>query len=233
MKSDKIQKTKEGLSSPLYSNIFFDLDGTLTQSEFGIIEGAKLALTHFGVDCSDTEKLKKFIGPPLYVSFHDNYGFSEEDTKEAICIYREYYTATGVYQAPLYDGILELLSDLKKNGRKVMMTTSKPLNLAETVAKNNEIFELFDGIIGPGLDDKNPSKTVLILKAMEMLGLLGDDRERIVMVGDRFYDIEGAREAGIDYIGVLYGYGDKDEFQKAGATHIAEDVAALRKLLLN
>lgn len=216
----------------MYSNVFFDLDGTLTQSEFGILEGAKRALTHFGVDCSDIKKLKKFIGPPLYVSFHDNYGFSEEDTQEAIRIYREYYTSKGVYQAPLYDGILDLLSDLKSTGKKVMMTTSKPLKMATTVAKNNEIFDLFDGIIGPGLDEKDSSKTILIRRAMDTLGLSDHDRDQIVMVGDRFYDIEGANEVGIDSIGVLYGYGEKEELSKAGATHLAEDVAALRKLLL-
>ena len=217
----------------MYSYIFFDLDGTLTQSEFGILEGAKRALTHFGVDCSDTEKLKKFIGSPLYVSFHDNYGFSEEDTKEAIRIYREYYTEKGVYQAPLYDGILDLLSDLKKEGRKIMMTTSKPLQMAITVAKNNEIFDLFDGIIGPGLDEKDSDKAVLIRRAMDSLSLKEDDRDHIVMVGDRFYDIEGAKKVGIDSIGVLYGYGNKEELSKAGATHLAEDVSALQKLLLD
>ena len=217
----------------MYSYIFFDLDGTLTQSEFGILEGAKRALTHFGVDCSDTEKLKKFIGPPLYVSFHDNYGFSEDDTKEAIRIYREYYTEKGVYQAPLYDGILDLLSDLKKEGRKIMMTTSKPLQMAITVAKNNEIFDLFDGIIGPGLDEKDSDKAVLIRRAMDSLSLKEDDRDHIVMVGDRFYDIEGAKKVGIDSIGVLYGYGNKEELSKAGATHLAEDVSALQKLLLD
>ena len=216
----------------MYSNVFFDLDGTLTQSEFGIIEGARRALAHFGIDCSNTEKLKEFIGPPLYVTFHEGYGLSEEDSNEAIRIYREYYTATGVYQAPLYDGIFDLLTDLKKNGKKVMMTTSKPFALATTVAKNNEIFDLFDSIIGPDLNEKNPSKTVLILKAMDTLGLGEADREKTVMVGDRFYDIEGANETGIDSIGVLYGYGSKEELQKAGATHLAEDVAALRKLLL-
>lgn len=217
----------------MYSYVFFDLDGTLTQSEFGILEGAKRALTHFGVDCSDTEKLKKFIGPPLYVSFHENYGFSEEDTQEAIRIYREYYTEKGVYQAPLYDGIFELLSDLKKEGRKIMITTSKPLKMAMTVAKNNKIFDLFDGIIGPGLDEKDSAKAVLIRRAMESLSLNEDDRDRIVMVGDRFYDIEGANEVGTDSIGVLYGYGGKKELLKAGATHLAEDVSALRDLLLN
>ena len=128
---------------------------------------------------------------------------------------------------------LDLLSDLKKEGRKIMMTTSKPLQMAITVAKNNEIFDLFDGIIGPGLDEKDSDKAVLIRRAMESLSLKEDDRKGIVMVGDRFYDIEGAKKVGIDSIGVLYGYGNKEELSKAGATHLAEDVSALRKLLLD
>ena len=114
-----------------------------------------------------------------------------------------------------------------------MMTTSKPLQMAITVAKNNEIFDLFDGIIGPGLDEKDSDKAVLIRRAMDSLSLKEDDRDHIVMVGDRFYDIEGAKKVGIDSIGVLYGYGNKEELSKAGATHLAEDVSALQKLLLD
>ncbi|MBO4474470.1 MAG: HAD hydrolase-like protein [Clostridiales bacterium] len=217
----------------MYSYVFFDLDGTLTQSEFGILEGARRALSHFGIDTSDEKKLKKFIGPPLHVSFHDNYGLSEEDTEEAISIYRAYYRAKGIYQAPLYEGMFALLSDLKNAGRKLMITTSKPLVMAEKVAKNNEIYDLFDGIIGPGLDEKDASKTWLIRRAMEELGVSDADREKVVMVGDRFYDIEGACEASVDSIGVLYGYGEEEELRGAGATHIAADVPALRELLLD
>ena len=87
------------------------------------------------------------------------------------------------------------------------MTTSKPLKMATTVATNNKVFDLFDGIIGPGLDEKDSSKTILIRRSIETLGLNDHDRDWCVMVGDRFYDIEGAREVGIDSIGVLYGYG--------------------------
>ena len=217
----------------MYSYVFFDLDGTLTQSEFGILEGAKRALSHFGIDCSDSEKLKKFIGPPLYVSFHENYGLSEEETQEAIAIYRGYYTTKGIYQAPLYDGIFDLLFELKNAGKKIMITTSKPLLMAEKVAKNNEIYELFDGIIGPGLDEKDSSKTILIRRAMEVLGVSEEDKYKVVMVGDRFYDIEGAREAGVDSIGVLYGYGEEEELRNAGATYIAKDVSELRNIVLS
>ena len=216
----------------MYSYAFFDLDGTLTQSEFGILEGAKRALTHFGIDISDTAKLRKFIGPPLHVSFHDNYGLSEEDTEEAIRIYRAYYTEKGIYQAPLYPSMMELLSELKEAGVKLVITTSKPLVMAEKVAKNNEIYDLFDGIVGPGLDEHDSSKTFLIRKSMETLGLTDDDRDKIVMVGDRFYDIEAAVDVGVDSIGVLYGYGEREELEKAGATYLVKDVPEIRGIIL-
>ena len=216
----------------MYSYVFFDLDGTLTQSDIGILECAKRALTHFGVDISDAAKLKKFIGPPLYVSFHDAYGLSEEDTEEAIRIYRKHYTEEGIYQAPLYPDMKELLSDFKKAGIKLMITTSKPQMMAEKVAKNNEIFDFFDGIIGPGLDEHDPSKTILIRRAMDALGLTDNDRDKIVMVGDRFYDIEAAVEVGVDSIGVLYGYGEREELEKAGATYLLKDVPEMRGIVL-
>ena len=216
----------------MYSYVFFDLDGTLTRSDIGILECARRALTHFGVDISDEAKLKKFIGPPLHVSFHDAYGLSEEDTEEAIRIYRKHYTAEGIYRAPLYPGMMELLSELKGAGVKLMITTSKPQMMAGKVAKNNEIYDLFDGIIGPGLDEKDASKTILIRRAMEALGLTDSDRDKIVMVGDRFYDIEGAVEVGVDSIGVLYGYGGKEELENAGATYLVKEVPEMRGIIL-
>ena len=210
-----------------YKYVFFDLDGTLTQSEFGIIESAQKALEKMGVIDEDYENLKKFIGPPLYVSFHERYGMNEEQCLEAIRLYREHYEKEGIFKAPLYDGVKEMLEDLKNGGCTLMMVTSKPKVLAEVVAENNGIRDSFEAIVGPSKDDRNPSKTRLIREAMDSLNLTDDDRAEIVMVGDRFYDIEAAVEVGVDSIGVLYGYGSEEELRKAGATYIvvtAEDV---------
>jgi len=219
----------------MYKNIFFDLDGTLTQSEFGIMAAAIKALNHFGIDTPSREILKKFIGPPLYVSFHDFYGLSEEDSREAIRIYREYYVKEGVYQAPLYPGIKEMLETLKVAGYTLMITTSKPENLAVTVAKNYEIEGYFDRIIGPSLDEHDPNKAILIKRALEALDIDEADKEALkscIMIGDRFYDIEAANEIGIDSIGVLYGYGSEQELSEAGSTFIAKEVSDITAYIL-
>ena len=216
------------MSKAKYKYVFFDLDGTLTQSEFGIMAAAVRALTHFGIETPSKEILKKFIGPPLYVSFHDFYGLNDKDSEEAIKIYREYYVKEGVYQAPLYEGIKEMLESLKAAGCTLMITTSKPEAMAVIVAKNDGISDYFDGIIGPSLDEHDPNKAILIRRAMKALGLSeADILEECLMIGDRFYDIEAACEVGIDSIGVLYGYGNEQELRDAGATYIAENVSSI------
>lgn len=219
----------------MYKYIFFDLDGTLTQSEFGIMAAATKALNHFGIETPSQEILKKFIGPPLYVSFHDFYKLSEEDSQEAIKIYREYYVKEGVYQAPLYPGITEMLKELKNAGCTLMITTSKPETMAVTVAKNDGIFEYFDGIIGPALDEHDPNKAILIKRALKALGTDDSDKDFLkncLMIGDRFYDIEAACEIGIDSIGVLYGYGNEQELKEAGSTYIVKNVQDISKICL-
>lgn len=219
----------------MYKYIFFDLDGTLTQSEFGIMAAATKALNHFGIETPIQEILKKFIGPPLYVSFHDFYKLSEEDSQEAIKIYREYYVKEGVYQAPLYPGITEMLKELKNAGCTLMITTSKPETMAVTVAKNDGIFEYFDGIIGPALDEHDPNKAILIKRALKALGTDDSDKDFLkncLMIGDRFYDIEAACEIGIDSIGVLYGYGNEQELKEAGSTYIVKNVQDILKICL-
>ena len=219
----------------MYKYIFFDLGGTLTQSEFGIMAAATKALNHFGIETPSQEILKKFIGPPLYVSFHDFYKLNEEDSQEAIKIYREYYVKEGVYQAPLYPGITEMLKELKNAGCTLMITTSKPETMAVTVAKNDGIFEYFDGIIGPALDEHDPNKAILIKRALKALGTDDSDKDFLkncLMIGDRFYDIEAACEIGIDSIGVLYGYGNEQELKEAGATYIVKNVQDISKICL-
>ena len=222
----------------MYKYVFFDLDGTLTQSEFGIMAAAVRALNRFGIEIPSREILKKFIGPPLYVSFHNFYGLSEEDSQEAIRIYREYYVREGVYQAPLYPGIADMLKELKESGCILMITTSKPEAMAVTVAKNDGIYEFFDGIVGPSLDETDPNKAILIRRAFNLLGLEKDDNvseEKLkdcLMIGDRFYDIEAACETGIDSVGVLYGYGSEEELSEAGATYLAQSVSQIPEIVL-
>ncbi len=204
----------------MYRYVFFDLDGTLTQSEFGIVEAAGRALAHFGIETPNRDLLKRFIGPPLYVSFHEFYGLSDEDSFEAIRVYREYYESEGVYLAPLFAGVKDTLQTLRDAGCRMMIVTSKPQNMAEVVAKHEGVRDFFEGIIGPSLEGRDPNKAVFMRQAMEVLGLSDEDRGDILMVGDRFYDIKAAVEVGVDSVGVLYGYGNEEELRESGATYI-------------
>lgn len=213
----------------MYNLALFDLDGTLTQSEFGILASAKYALEKFGIYEADEKKLKRFIGPPLYVSFSEFYGLTGADGEEAVRLYREVYEAENFKNAPVYEGIPAALSALKNAGRSLMVVTSKPQEMAERVVEHVGLKEYFSAIVGPGREMHTPSKTELIQKA---LALWAGDKKNAVMIGDRKFDIEGARGAGIDSIGVLYGYGAKDELEKAGATFLAEAPANISKLII-
>ena len=201
----------------------------MTQSEFGILASAKYALEKFGIYEADEKKLKRFIGPPLYVSFSEFYGLTGADGEEAVRLYREVYEAENFKNAPVYEGIPAALSALKNAGRSLMVVTSKPQEMAERVVEHVGLKEYFSAIVGPGREMHTPSKTELIQKA---LALWAGDKKNAVMIGDRKFDIEGARGAGIDSIGVLYGYGAKDELEKAGATFLAEAPANISKLII-
>lgn len=216
----------------MYRYVFFDLDGTLTQSEFGIVEAASRALAHFGIETPNRDLLKRFIGPPLYVSFHDFYGLSDEDSFEAIRVYREYYESEGVYLAPLFAGVKETLRTLQEAGCRLMIVTSKPQNMAEVVAKHEGVREFFEGVVGPALEGRDPNKAVLMREAMRQLGIGDESRSEILMVGDRFYDIKAAVEVGVDSVGVLYGYGSEEELRESGATYIVKSAAEIAEIAL-
>ncbi len=201
-----------------YGFAFFDLDGTLTQSEFGIIASARYALSKFGIDEPDRETLLKFIGPPLYYSFEKFYGISGSKAEEAIKYYREYYEADAFKDAPVFEGIPEALSKLKDEGVRLVVVTSKPERMAKRVIEYTGLDKYFEHIVGPSAEKLDPSKADLIKSAME---LTGASCENIVMIGDRHYDIGGANETGVDSIGVVYGYGTENELKEAGATHLA------------
>ncbi len=213
----------------MYKLALFDLDGTLTQSEFGILASAKYALEKFGIYEADQKKLKRFIGPPLYVSFSEFYGLNGADGEEAVRLYREVYEKEEYKNAPVYEGIPEALSAIKDAGAKLMVVTSKPQDMAERVVEHVGLKPFFDAIVGPGREMHTPSKTVLIERALSLAAL---DKKNAVMIGDRKFDIEGAEGAGIDSIGVLYGYGSKEELEKAGAKLFAETPAHISKLII-
>ncbi len=211
----------------MYKYICFDLDGTLTQSEFGIIESARYALGKMGIDEPDDKKLLRFIGPPLYVSFEDYYGITGEDAEAAIRFFRDVYETEGYKNAPVFDGMKEVLKELIRSDREIMVVTSKPDMMARRVISHTGLDEYFDTIIGPDGEMKDPGKAKLLQMAIDRLG--EENKSKMIMIGDRKYDIEGACEVGIDSIGVLYGYGSEEELRKAGATYIATTTGDILK----
>ena len=207
----------------MYNYVFFDLDGTLTQSEFGIIDSIKYALSQLGIDEQNPESLKRFIGPPLWDAFKNFYELSDENAEKAVAFYRDYYSKGGLYNAPLYDGIYETVKTLYEAGKGLFVVTSKPTVFAKRIVDHFGLGEYFSGVIGPELSDKGYGKKELIEQAMEKC----TDSGKCLMVGDRHFDIDGATEAGIDSVGVLYGYGTLEELKAAGATYIINHASEL------
>lgn len=210
----------------MYRYIVFDLDGTITDSGKGIINSVIYALERMGIEVTDKAELKKFIGPPLMDSFRDFYGMSEEKCCEGVELYREYYREKGILENEVYDGIRELLERLKGEGKKIALATSKPDVFAKRVLENFGIDGYFDFISAPTLSN-NIEKKELIDRVMKHFGAAADE---VLMVGDRKFDIIGAKDCGVHSVGVLYGYGSEEELKTAGATFIAgtaEEVAEI------
>lgn len=203
-----------------YDTFFFDLDGTITDSAPGITNSVIYALKKYGIEENDYEKLCKFIGPPLDVSFQEYYGFSKEQSLEAIEYYREYYKDKGIFENSVYDGFEEVVKQLKEAGKRLIVATSKPEPFARRIIEHFGLSPYFDYVAGMELDGRRGSKEEVINYALEACGI--KDKSKVLMVGDRRHDVIGARAAGIDCLGVLYGFGTREELEAAGAAYIIE-----------
>lgn len=212
----------------MYNTVLFDLDGTLTDPGIGITNSVAYALKKYGIEVEDRKSLYPFIGPPLQDSFMKYYGFSEEKALEAIWCYREYFADKGLFENEVYEGVRELLGKIRQSGRKTVVATSKPEEFAVRILEHFGLLEYFDVVAGASMDEKRNKKGDVIRYAMEKGGF---SDEGTVMIGDREHDIFGAKENGMDSIGVLYGYGDREELEGAGATYIAEGVEDIFPLL--
>lgn len=213
----------------MWKTILFDLDGTLTDSQQGIINAISYALDHFGAH-KERAELTKFIGPPLMESLPEYCGFSAEQSEAVIVKFREYYQSKGWLENAPYPGVPELLRDLKAAGRQLLVATSKPENMAVRVLEHFELAGYFDHICGaPPSNPDSSKKADVIRNALRY----AEDLSQVIMVGDRRHDVAGATETGLPCVGVLYGYGGREELEKAGAAFIAEDMAALKRLLLS
>ena len=213
----------------MYKTVLFDLDGTLTDPGLGITNSVMYALNKFNIKVEDRTSLYKFIGPPLKDSYKKYYHLSDEEITRAVAYYREYFSDKGIYENELYDGITEVLKQIKNSGRQVILATSKPEEFAVEILRYFQIDQYFDFVAAATMDGTRNNKADIIAYALE-LGQI-TDLQSAVMIGDREYDINGAKAAGLDSIGVLYGYGSREELESAGATYIVESVDEILALI--
>lgn len=210
--------------------VLFDLDGTLTDPMVGITRSVQYALKYYGIEESVLEKLCPFIGPPLKDSFMKFYDFSEEQAEEAIGKYREYFSVTGIFENKVYDGIEEMLGQLRDRGKALIVGTSKPEEFAVQILDHFRLSGYFDFICGADMEEKRVRKGDVIAYALGKTSI--EDLKKAVMVGDKEHDIIGAKENHIDSVGVLFGYGGREELEKAGADRIAGTVKELGQILM-
>lgn len=211
-----------------YDTVLFDLDGTLTDPESGLVSSFKYALDKMGLEYGDRDSLKRFIGPPLYAEWKSLYSLSEADADKALMLFHEYYSVYGWWDNELYGGIKEMLSALKGAGMTLAVATSKPEFFAKKVISLYGLCEFFD-FIGAADGDRARDKKHEVIDYV--FGNIGEERrKRAVLVGDRKYDAAGAALCGIDSVGVLWGHGSEEEIDGAGFTHKASTPCEVIKI---
>ncbi len=207
-----------------FDTVLFDLDGTLVDSSYGIFDSYSRALKHFDVEFDNS---KQILGPPLRESLPKY--IDKKDIDEAVRLYREHYEAEGLYNCKLYDGVIDMLKTLKENGYTIALATSKPEAIAKIILKNKEADIYFDFIGGASFDLTRDTKTGVIEYVLEQECIKG---KTAVMIGDRYHDLEGANNCSLASVGVLYGYGDRDELAPFNTLTLAENTKELTEYLL-
>lgn len=208
-----------------YDCVIFDLDGTIMDTSDGVTRSVQYALRQMGLPDDDMERIRKFIGPPLYEAFTEFYGMNDADATEAVRQYRVRYADIGVLEYTPYEGMIELIGDLHAAGVKVGIATGKPERFSRIILEKSGLDRVVDMLITPNLGDKKQDKPEMVRAVMDKLG------ENAIMIGDRCFDIEGAAANGIDSVGVLQGFGSREELEASGATYIVNGAAELRDIL--
>lgn len=210
-------------------SVLFDLDGTLIDTSEGITKSAQYALAKFGIDEPDLSKLTCFIGPPLTYSFMTHYGFTEEQAKNAIGVYRERYTPIGIYESMIFPHVKEAIQELKKRGYRVGVASSKPEPACHVVLDYFGITELFDDIVGSTFDGRISTKEDVLDEVFRRWE--DASKKNTLLVGDTIFDVKGANYKGIDCIAVSFGFGDVQEMLGAGAKAVCNDMRELPDLV--
>ncbi|MCI8266015.1 MAG: HAD family hydrolase [Lachnospiraceae bacterium] len=219
----------------MFEYILFDLDGTLTDPKLGITSSVQYALRALGIEEPSLDRLEPFIGPPLADSFREFYGLEGERLATAIDKYRERFATQGIFENEIYPGIPKMLADLKAKGKKLAIASSKPTLFVEQILEHFEIEKYFDHVVGSNMDGTRGTKEEVVEETLRQMLTVemtpGQKRDAVAMVGDRKFDIEGARAHGITSVGVLFGYAPEGELEEAGADYIVNSVRSLQVLL--
>ena len=214
-----------------WNTILFDLDGTLTAPAEGITKAVEAALNHYSIAVEDRSTLHKFIGPPLDESFPEFYGFDAARTAEATEVFRAYFDRQGWRENIPYPGVEDMLRDLRAAGKRLLVATSKPEVFALRIMEHFGLARYFDHICGAPMDNQEGAKKAAVIRdALRRAGV--EDLSTAVMVGDRRHDIDGARQAGLEAVGVLWGYGDLQELEASHPVHIVESFDGLKRVLI-
>ena len=218
--------------------LLFDLDGTLTDPMEGITKSVQHALRAFDIEEPDLQKLTPFIGPPLKDSFMEFYGFDEAKAEEAIARYRERFRDVGIFENKVYEGIPEVLAELKNQGCHLAVASSKPEIFVKQILEHFAIAEYFEVVVGSELDGRRTDKAEVVHEALNQLYGEEPDSESTLlkkkttyMVGDRKFDIIGAKKAGLKSVGVSFGYGPREELEAEAPDYIVDTVPGLMKVL--
>lgn len=213
-----------------YDAVLFDFDGTVADTGKGIFNAVRYAVASLGFPPLSDEVLRTFIGPPIYDSFERECGMNPDQCTEAVRKYREIYSEKCIYELEVYQGIDPLLRKLKENGVKIAIASSKPAKFIKRLIAFLEYENLIDFISAPSFDEDHMSKRELINNAVNALNV---EKSRVIMVGDRHFDIIGANEAGVDSIGAAYGYGGEEELKKADATYVVSSADEMTDIIFS
>lgn len=215
----------------MWKYILLDLDGTITDSGEGIINCLRYALKAVGKQIPDEPTLRRFVGPPLTVAFQEILGMTQEEAVYATTKYRERYSTVGMFEAPVYTGMDNVLRYLYDAGYRISLASSKPEEYSARILEHFGLKPYFHEIVGDTLQGIRSSKQAVIEEALRRLHVAEKEKSKVLMIGDRKYDILGAKACGITSLGVCFGYAEPGELEEAGADYVLQTVDELLRFL--